>query len=312
MQSQYFISRDSCPACNSEKLKEIYQKSYDESPIIDYLKSFYSLRGVIDFKYLKNASYYLCECNECDLIFQKEIPNDILMKILYEKWVFPTETLPTTLNGINQYCYYAQEIFTVIEHLKKVPSALCFFDFGMGRGTWASIVKSFGCESYGTDLSEEKIQCAISNGIHVIGWDEIPEHRFDFINTEQVFEHISNPLDTLSYLKGSLKDDGILKISVPTANDITRRLRVMDWEASKGTKNSLNPVAPLEHINCFRRKSLVKMAGLAGMEEVVIPMKTQYMFTSHWKGVRKIAKNLFLPMYRNILKRQNYLFFRNS
>ena len=58
----------------------------------------------------------------------------------------------------------------------------------------------------------------------------------------------------------------------------------MDWKAPKNSRNSLNPVAPLEHINCFRRKSLIKMAAIAGMEEVVIPMSIQYAYTSNWYG----------------------------
>lgn len=182
----------------------------------------------------------------------------------------------------------------------------------MGWGKWALMVKAFGCESYGTELSEERIKYATSNGIKVLAWDEIPKHSFDFINTEQVFEHISNPLDTFIYLKDALKSNGILKISVPTANDIKKRLKIMDWKAPKGTRNSLNPVAPLEHINYFRRNSLIKMANLAGMEEVVIPMRTQYLYTSNWRGAKRIAKNILLPIYRNVLKRQNYLFFRNK
>lgn len=314
MQNQYFSYRDKCPACNSGILKELYQKPYDEPPINEYLKSFYFSRGGVDFKYLKNATFNLCECKECGLIFQKEIPNDFLMEVLYEKWIDPKKVFKQgqKVDELSRYTYYAQEILTIIAYLHKVPSELSFFDFGMGWGKWALMAKGFGCQSYGTELSEERIKYATSNGIKVIAWDEIPKHRFDFINTEQVFEHIPNPLDTLTYLKVALKDDGILKISVPTANNITRRLKLMDWKAPKGTKNSLNPVAPLEHINYFRRNSLIKMAELAGMEEVILPMRTQYIYTLNWYGAKRIVKNILLPIYRNVLKRQNYLFFRTK
>jgi SAM-dependent methyltransferase len=181
----------------------------------------------------------------------------------------------------------------------------------MGWGKWTLMAKGFGCESYGTELSEERIKYATSNGINVIAWDEIPKHSFDFINTEQVFEHIPNPLDTLIHLKNALKSDGVIKIIVPTANDIMRRLQIMDWTSQNSTRNSLNPVAPPEHINYYRRRSLIRMAELAGMEEVSIPMKIQYMYKSNCRGVKGVIKNVFLPIYRNILKRQNYVFFRN-
>ncbi len=314
VQNQYFSYRDKCPACNSGIFKPLYQKPYDEPPLSEYLESFYSTQGGIEFKYLKNATFHLCECEECGLIFQKEIPNNFLMEQLYEKWLDPKKIFQQRqkTDNLNKYTYWAQEISTIIQYLGSVPSELSFFDFGMGWGKWALMAKGFGCKSYGTDLSEERIKYAASNDIKVITWDEIPKHNFDFINTEQVFEHIPNPLDTLIYLKDALKADGVLKICVPTANDITRRIKLMDWNAAKGTKNSLNPIAPLEHINYFRRSSLIKMADLADMKEVVIPINIQYMHTTNWHGAKKIAKNILLPIYRNILKRQNYLFFCNK
>jgi 2-polyprenyl-3-methyl-5-hydroxy-6-metoxy-1,4-benzoquinol methylase len=127
--------------------------------------------------------------------------------------------------------------------LKKIHHPCAFFDFGMGHGRWALLAKGFECQSYGTELTDELIEHAKSNGINVISWDEIPQYSFDFINTEQVFEHISKPLQTLHHLKKSLKDEGILKISVPPANDIDRRLKIMDWESPKYSRNSLNAVA---------------------------------------------------------------------
>ena len=88
-------------------------------------------------------------------------------------------------------------------------------------------------------------------------------------------------METLIHLKAYLKSDGILKIYVPTANDIVMRLKLMDWTSPKGTRNSLNPVATLEYINCYRRSRLIKMEELAGMEKVTIPMKIQYKYTSN-------------------------------
>lgn len=311
MQSQYFSFRNECPACKSNILKDIYRKPYNEPPISKYLK-IYSPHGGVDFQYLKHANYYLSECQECGVIFQKEIPNDFLMQIVYEKWIDPEKNFQEHLKSddLFRYSRYAHEIATIIEYFKKVPAELKFFDFGMGWGKWALMAKGFGCQSYGTELNKAQIEYAKSNGINYITWEQIPNYSFDFINTEQVFEHISNPLETIIHLKQALKTNGLLKISVPTANDMHRRLSIMDWEAPKKTRNSLNGVAPLEHINFFPRKSIVNMAALAGLEEVMIPMSIQYMHASHWRGLKRVAMNTLLPIYRNVLKRQNYLLFK--
>lgn len=313
MSNPWFERRKERPACASCRFRRIYQSQYNEPPVKDYLVDFYSSQGMVEHEFLNGATYVLCECDVCGLIFQRDILNEILMEKLYDHWIDPKKVLSQhqKQDDLGYYSYYVKEIMQIISYFRKEPSYLCFFDFDMGWGKWALMAKAFGCDSYGTELSKERIEYAKSNGIKVITWDEIPQHRFDFINTEQVFEHIPEPLQTLHHLKTALKADGILKISVPTANDINRRLKIMDWKAPKGTKNSLNPVAPLEHINFFRRSSLVKMASEAGMEEVFIPMKLQYRFTTDWGDARRLAKNILLPIYRNLFKKQNYVFLRN-
>lgn len=309
-----FVKREKCPVCSAKSLRTIYQSPFNKPPIRDYLESFYSPQGKVEFEFLQGATFFLCECNVCGLIFQREIPDNSLMKKLYEQWIAPQKVFDQHLkqDGLEYYASYAQEIMQLIAFFERVPSSLSFFDFGMGWGKWALMAKAFGIDSYGYELSEERILFARSNGVKIVSWDEIPQHRFDFINTEQVFEHIPEPLLTLCHLKKALKPSGILKVSVPTANDIERRLKIMDWKAPKGTRNSLNPVAPLEHINFFRRSSLYKMARAAEMEEVRIPIKYQYRYRINWYGIKQIAKNILFPVYQNIFKNINYIFLRNA
>jgi hypothetical protein len=68
-----------------------------------------------------------------------------------------------------------------------------------------------------------------------------------------------------------LKPNGIIRINVPNGWDIKRRLEIWDWTAPRGSENSLNMVAPLQHINCYIHEALVKMGQEAGLEVAVIP-----------------------------------------
>lgn len=312
MSNSWFVKREQCPACASPRFKDICHLPYDEPPIRDYLQDFYSPQGMVEPEYLHGVSYVLCECAACALIFQKYIPNEALTKRIYELWIDPRKAFEQRHDSLAYYSDYAQEIMQMISYFKKKPSLLSFFDFGMGWGNWALMAKAFGCQSYGTELSEERMEHATSNGIKIIARSELPQYKFDFINTEQVFEHIAEPLKTLRHLKGALAPGGLLKLSVPTANDIERRLGVMDWKAPKDSRDSLNPVAPLEHINCFRRKSLLTMAAEAGMEEVFVPMRIQYQSATGWCGARRIVKKMLLPVYRNVFKKQNYVLLRHA
>jgi SAM-dependent methyltransferase len=309
MRNPWFESRVNCPACISDGAKEIFRSHFTSPSIKGYLCNSY--QGVIEWDYLAEAEFILCECGVCGLVYQRDIPNAVLMERIYEHWIASSDAKRRYTN-VALCSYYAQEIAQIIAYLRKPPSDLRILDFGMGWGKWALMAKAFGCSSCGTELSPERIRHAKQNALETVEWSEIPSHQYDFINTEQVFEHIPEPLHTLRHLKSALKTGGLIKISVPAAPDIHRRLRVRDWKAPKDSRNSLNPVAPLEHVNLFRRTSLVAMAKRAGMDEVFIPMRLQYRFMSDWNGVGRIAKNILLPVYRNVLKKPNYAFFRNT
>lgn len=310
MANRYFVERIKCPICASYHFIEFYRLSYLSTDLKGYLTDFYCSQGKIEFDYLENADYILCECYDCHSIFQKEIPNDELMHRLYEHWISPVNSLEEEkMMNLNQYKQYAGEILLITCLFDSYPTNLRFFDFGMGWGSWALMAKAFGIDPYGTELSFERIKHSMSNGINIISWEEIPNQNFDFINTEQVFEHIPEPLDTLYHLKSGLKKGGVIKISVPYASNIERRLKLMNWKAPKGTRYSLNPVAPLEHINYFRRESILKMASIAGLEEIKIPMIQQYANVTIWAGnLKQTVKDLVRPIYR--YSNSNYIFLK--
>lgn len=314
--NKYFINLECCPACKTTHTKIIYSCNYLEPPIIDYLKSFYGSRGNINLMILKGSSYILNECFECGLIYQKQIPNDLLMKKIYDEWIIPKLSLNSRIHNcelnLNKKIEYAQEIMTILDYFKNIKRELKFLDFGMGFGRWCLMAKAFGCDVYGTELSENRIKYAQSISINVIDWDEISKLEFDFINTEQVFEHIASPLETLKYLSHSLKQHGLIKISVPDGGDIQKRLKRLDWSAQKGDKNSLNLVSPLEHINCFKRYTIIKMANLAGLKLAKIPLKIQFANMTNWKLFKPFTNNLITPIQRNLFRKGTYLFFHKK
>jgi hypothetical protein len=63
----------------------------------------------------------------------------------------------------------------------------------------------------------------------------------------------------------SLKPCGILKICVPFGEDIERRIQNVEWQAKPRSHYSLDPVAPHEHINCFKSETLRCLATDLGL-----------------------------------------------
>jgi SAM-dependent methyltransferase len=305
-----FVQRNNCPGCNSNQSIIIYQAPFTSESIRKYLTDFYGKQGGIDYHYLTSGSYVLAECTSCGLIFQKEILSDFLMEKLYEKWIDPKLVFDEEERTfrIDYYARYSQEIATLIAYFNVAPTQLKFLDFGMGWGKWLKLVQGFGVKTFGTELSESRINYARQFGINVISWQELANHKFDLINTEQVFEHIPNPLETLLHIKKSLNSGGLIKISVPNGSRLKNRLNELDWKAEKGSRKSFNPVSPLEHINCFSNNSIKVMADKAGLKQVIIPLHLQYTLIGGNTSIRQLLKNLIRPFYRNY-SGGTYLFF---
>lgn len=304
------VKRELCPGCGAANGHLLYECAFTEDPIRSYLKNFYGQQGRIDVDELKGMKYALKECIACGLIYQYEILGDHLMEKLYEKWIDPKLVFEEEEKqfGVDFYAREAQEVGSLISYFNTIPTKLKFLDFGMGWGKWLKMAVAFGVQSYGTELSQSRIDYAKRFGIDVLTWDELPHHQFDLVNTEQVFEHIPEPLETLRHLKKSVRSGGLLKISVPNGSGVKKRLKNPDWTIDKKSKNSLNAVSPLEHINCFQYESILRMAGIVGLKPVRIPLKAQYSFLCNNSSLRSVAVNIAKPLYRNYFK-STYLFF---
>jgi len=308
--NDYFIQRSKCPSCESPKYTVLRRSPYSERPLKDYLVSFYSAQGTIEIEFLEGQDYVLVECSGCGLIYQQEIPGEFLMQKLYEEWIDPhiVFELFEKRRTIGYYVGLIAEVISIIKRFNRPPMQLQFLDFGMGWGHWCRAAQAFGCIVYGTELSAARIKYARQMGVQVINYEEIPWQKFDFINTEQVFEHLPEPKETLIHLKRSMKADGLLKISVPNGNDIKRRLTKWDWDTLKNSTLSLNPVAPLEHINCFSKDALICLARECGLTPIEVPSVSLQISSNGFNTIKTI-----LQPYKHRLQntqRANSIFFR--
>jgi SAM-dependent methyltransferase len=209
---------------------------------------------------------------------------------------------------------HMREIAFIIKYLDQHPSHLHFLDFGMGWGDWCLMAKALGCNAFGCELSQNKIYYANNNGISNIPFTEIGKDRWDFINTEQVMEHTSNPVDLVRHLSDSLKPGGILKISVPDRNYGVKEIdnANMSTNLFKTYKDFYSTsVQPLEHINCFHRPSLVHLGKTAELEYVTTPVLAQYVSSVTGSTIKKLCKNALKPIFRALFKK-NYIFLKKA
>ncbi len=303
-----FVERSSCPACRGAEFYVRYELPAGSPIILQYLRDFYEAQGEVNLQLLKDWPFRLVECSSCTLVFQQVILNDYAMEVLYEQWINPTITVEESkTHDLSYYLNLVEEIKQVVEFSGKRPHLLNIMDFGMGWSEWCKVGSALGCNVTGAELSQARIQYALKHNIRVLNIDKSAKEEFDFINTEQVFEHIPQPLETLQKLVSLVKPGGLIKISVPDCFRLNEVLKINDWSARKGTKNSLNMVAPLEHINSFTFTSLRKMASLAGLK--LLPTLA---YRKYPRSITDILKNAYRHFYiRNIRKNKGaYLFFQ--
>jgi 2-polyprenyl-3-methyl-5-hydroxy-6-metoxy-1,4-benzoquinol methylase len=302
--SYAFQVRENCPACNEQKHETVYSSSFADGPISVFVSTYYG----VDPASLEQAPYELQRCGKCGLIFQHYTGGPELLSDLYTHWVDEPEdpeAIPTytaELTNIPE-SRDAHELMSAAAFLRLPLQRLRTLDYGMGWALWARIAAELGCESYGSDLSVPRMEFAARHAVKTVGDDEIGRLKFHFINTEQVFEHVPEPLALLRRLASALELGGIVKISVPSGETADIQISALNAGTYMGDYKSIIPVQPLEHVNCFTRRSIAKMADRAGMEVVHPSLVESYAFIRH-RGTlaltrpRKALKELVRPWYQ--------------
>ncbi len=273
----WFIERTYCPVCHDTNVTAIFSASLCDERIQVYLRQHYAPVDITHYAELCEAPYQLDQCKRCQTVFQHYILNDALMTVLYEEWIRPEVSLDKELRNMNlaKFRRIAQEIMTIATVINQPVHDIKVLDYGMGWGYWCRQASLMGLQAYGSELSPSRLKYAHKHNIQVLPLDNPKQIRFDFINTEQVFEHLPQPLETLKELRDMLKGNGIVKISVPNGKFVHQILEQIDWGLPANDPHSIKVVAPLEHINCYQQVSLPIMARQAGLEPIQFPLTTR-------------------------------------
>lgn len=253
----FFIKRESCPICDSDDHQTIFHSPMDQGEIYTFINQFHE--GRIPFEVLQSAPYQLLLC-KCGFVWQKYVLNDDYMKKFYTEWIPSNISLAKrTEADLSFFENLAKNLAFLKKQITSEGIPTCL-DYGMGWGNWAITAMSFGFESFGYEISEERKIYASKHGVTIIEDLETCEKKFDLINAEQVLEHIQNPKQTLSLLASKLNKDGILQIAVPDSTIEIQQIKKQRWVPRKGA------IQPLDHINSFTPSTLVYMLKKNGFQ----------------------------------------------
>lgn len=235
---------------------------YDREPISGYLHHFYG--GRLPLHGLVGETYRLERCGRCGLVYQRWVPDDAMLQVLYGR--NGVAVSDGTTRTLGERVVYSHQVECLVRHLRRPPVEVDVLDFGAGSGTWLNMARALGCRTTGAELDATGAERLRSLGHECVRPDQLPEQEFDYVNAEQVVEHLIDPAAAITAISASLRPGGILRIAVPDAAGIEDRLLIGDWAAPKGSHDSLNAIAPLEHVNCFAGDSLSRLAAMGGLE----------------------------------------------
>jgi SAM-dependent methyltransferase len=148
------------------------------------------------------------------------------------------------------------------EYLKNFPGKLTFssliLDHGSGSGRTLRILENFGFRSLvGADAFIEK-DIVHPGGVTIYKKDlKDLDSSFDLIMLHHVFEHLSEPRETLSQIHRLLSSDGTVIIRMPIVNYAWKKYGV-NWVQ----------LDPPRHLFLYTEKAFREMAADAGFEIV--------------------------------------------
>jgi 2-polyprenyl-3-methyl-5-hydroxy-6-metoxy-1,4-benzoquinol methylase len=203
-------------------------------------------------------------------------------------------------NGYNSPEYRFQSAVECTRHVLRIEQATRslrgreaarVLDFGCGWGEFLAMAHLFGFEAVGVERSPDKIEELRQAG--VTAFPDIESLRegidagFHAVTLFWVLEHVEEPLELLTELRGVMAAGAILVLAVPDCSGVTGIHDLADFRK----------IDPLEHINCFTPTSLAKMARLAGFEPIPRPIAhVTTRATKVLKGeVRRLVQGLLPP-----------------
>lgn len=280
-----FVLRTGCPACKAVGGRKLKSVPVHHPSVAEFLERYYE--GRIPMPALADMPFDVAECHACGTIYQTAILTPERMLDLYEHWIDPVQSLEKRLGA--DHDYYAQianETMGIRRLVSRRPRDTRVLDFGMGWGTWLQMARAFGYQATGFELSARRAEYGREQGLHVVtALADLAPASFHYIYANQVLEHVPDPRQSLQQIADLLAPGGVADIHVPNQLGIRRKLASTHWQACH------DAIHPLEHINCFNRRSLLAMGRSVGLRPIAPPFPS--LRTPRTFGIKDLMIHLF-------------------
>lgn len=212
--------------------------------------------------------YDAIRCSTCEFIHVIPLPSDSELEEYYKNIFYDTfkpNYIKSHEKDIEWWNSVYKDRMQLFNKYLKNEETKSILDIGSGPGFFLKYFKENGWNVLGVEPSSTAAEFSnLELGVEVINQpiDKIDSSvgKFDIIYSNQTFEHLKEPIKTLSFLKSLLKENGLIYLCV--ANEFNPIQEIVWKEFNE------NPwwFIPPEHINYFQPESIKKLLEKSGFE----------------------------------------------
>jgi SAM-dependent methyltransferase len=234
------------------------------------------------------------ECRDCTGRFIAEIP-PLIEKVQADS----AEVFAAPARREAQRAHFAAKRaadehdypYSLIPLVRHYSTGRRVLDLGCGASQFLPLIKRLGYEATGFEGDPARAQIAREQGVEVLSgdWSRIGEcfrhRRFNCIVSDQVFEHMLDPIGTLEALSEILASDGVVIFRFPNEGSVRRKVELAVCKL-KGSRQPLSYF--IDHWNYFNERSARRTFASAGYE--VLRVKKDLSLHGY------LARKLFDPL----------------
>ena len=274
------LKRISCPTCNKQNFKRMFSLPYNSEKIVNFLKTYY--KNSLNIIELNRYEYTLLECLNCSLIFQEQIPDEEFSIKLYESIIDQDESLLKKQDFEKNFNKKLSFEMNLIKNIfNKNSKDIFILEFGAGWGFWSKYAQDNNFNVSAFEVSKKRIEFMQKNKIQIESNIDNSKYKYDLIYSEETFEHISDPRDTIIRLSGLLKNGGYFLLRFPSTFLFKLKL-------NKKYIPTSDCAHPLEHINLFNKKSFNFMLEDTDLEIISFKSKFSFSFGSFLRDLKNL------------------------
>lgn len=253
---------NACPACDSSIFRIVVELDAGRRErFLDYSKKKY---GGLLAEWIEDIPPVILCCEKCGHCWYQYQPDDDQLALMYASG---RRLLPDVQLSREPTSHMLHEMRRLRRLFKETQP--CLLDYGSGYGRWARAAATVG---FLVTAYEPTLERGSEEGGHnfeiLHDVSLIQGRKFHVVNLEQVLEHVSNPLETLRFIRNFCSKKSIIRITVPNVTRAFEGKRIWyDWPYDN---KHVHTMAPFEHLHGFTALSLNSVVKYAGFSPVFL------------------------------------------